>query len=65
MFDFEFEDGLLDNGADEYRSDCQQELTPDEEYELWCHYWDMHREQLLAAWGVETLEELEALGHDW
>jgi len=42
-----------------------QELSPDEEYELWCHYWDMQREQLLAAWGVESLEELEFLGHDW
>jgi hypothetical protein len=55
MFDLEFEDGLLDN----------QELTPDQEYELWCHYQDMQREQLLASWGVETWEELEALGHDW
>ncbi|WAS04835.1 hypothetical protein LQF76_12565 [Gloeomargaritales cyanobacterium VI4D9] len=60
----EFLDGLLDVGADEYRSDCQQ-LTPDQEYELWCHYQDMQKEQLLAAWGVETWEELEAMGHDW
>jgi hypothetical protein len=55
MVDLEFEDGSLDN----------QELTPDQEYELWCDYWDIQREQLLSAWGVETWEELEALGHDW
>jgi len=47
------------------QSDCQQELTPDQEYELWTQFWDMQQEQLLAAWGVKTWDELEALGHDW
>jgi len=53
----EFESDLIVDGT--------TELTPDQEYELWCHYWDMQREQLLSAWGVEFWEELEALGHDW
>jgi len=54
MFDFEFED-----------ADCQQELTPDQLYDLQCAQEDMRREEMLATWGVETWEELEALGHDW
>jgi len=52
----EFERGLGDGAT---------ELTPDEEYELWCHYQDQLQEELLASWGVESFEELDFLGHDW
>ena len=37
----------------------------DDDYDLWCDYWDIQKEQLRESWGVETWEELEALGHDW
>ncbi|WP_071455271.1 hypothetical protein [Gloeomargarita lithophora] len=30
----------------------------DEEYELWCHHQDLIQEQLLAHWGVESLEDI-------
>jgi len=38
------------------------ELTLEQEYELWCHYWDMQKEQNLASWGVENLDDID---HDW
>jgi len=53
----EFEtDWLLDGVTD---------LSPDQLYDLQCAQEDMRREEMLASWGVETWEELEALGHDW
>jgi len=53
----EFESDLIVDGT--------TELNPDQLYDLQCAQEDMRREEMLAAWGVETWEELEALGHDW
>jgi len=60
----EFESDLIVDGTtDSLRGEAI--LTPDQLYDLQCAQEDMRREEMLSAWGVETWEELEFLGHDW